>query len=241
MVKISLHIRENLQNPQKVKCWTPNEYQGCLWNVKPSSSLQWHLHPNRHFIFIQETNEFQKLYLESLVSAKRLFMMARAPTPAEKPFCLVLIHTFLGYPLAVSDSCFCRMARETLLDAVSSLMEIISPESLLPSVSLSYCPSASLATLWRRRRAPGVMALRRLRRVLDLWHFGQHLHSNFFNTQFKICLITIEMTLKREYMQHTPININMKFPNLYNPWCWYTAFWLLTKSPKPMVLKVTKQ
>lgn len=60
MVKISLHIRENLQNPQKVKCWTPNEYQGCLWNVKPSSSLQWHLHPNRHFIFIQETNGIPK-------------------------------------------------------------------------------------------------------------------------------------------------------------------------------------
>ncbi|XP_039234633.1 uncharacterized protein LOC113983650 [Pipra filicauda] len=56
------------------------------------------------------------------------------------------------------------MARETLLDAVSSLMEIISPESLLPSVSLSYCPSVSTEMLCRRRRAPGVMALRRLRR-----------------------------------------------------------------------------
>lgn len=47
------------------------------------------------FLFKKQKG-FQKLYLESLVSAKRLFMMARAPTPAEKPFCLVLIQTFLG-------------------------------------------------------------------------------------------------------------------------------------------------
>lgn len=47
------------------------------------------------FLF-KKQKEFQKLYLESLVSAKRLFMMARAPTPAENPFCLVLMQTFLG-------------------------------------------------------------------------------------------------------------------------------------------------
>ncbi len=80
------------------------------------------------------------LYLESLVSANRLFMMPKAPTPPEKPFCRELPHTVLGYPFADSDSCFCMMASEILLDPVKSRMEIISPESLRPSVSLSARP-----------------------------------------------------------------------------------------------------
>ena len=36
------------------------------------------------------------VYLEALVSARRLFMMPSAPTPPEKPFWRVLTHTLRG-------------------------------------------------------------------------------------------------------------------------------------------------
>ncbi len=140
------------------------------------------------------------LYLESLVSANRLFMMPKAPTPPEKPFCRELPHTVLGYPFADSDSCFCMMASEILLDPVKSRMEIISPESLRPSVSLSQGPSESgvRAKRPRLRREPGLMALRRPKKALALLQRWQHMQLIFPSIQLRTCLMTIEMTLKSE-------------------------------------------
>lgn len=83
------------------------------------------------------------VYLELLVSASLLFMIPRAPTPPEKPLWRELPQTVLGYPLADSESCFCMMARDTLFEAARSFMEIISPDNLRPSLSLSQGPSES--------------------------------------------------------------------------------------------------
>lgn len=52
-------------------------------------------------------------YLSTLVSANLLFMMPRAPTPPENPFCLELELDWRGFPMAISESCFCMMARLT--------------------------------------------------------------------------------------------------------------------------------
>lgn len=137
------------------------------------------------------------LYLESLVSANLLFIMPSAPTPPEKPFCR---DTVLGYPLAESESCFCMMAREILLDPVRSRIEIISPESLRPSVSLSHGPSESGGRPKRPRRSrePGLMALRRPRKAFALLQCWQHRQLIFPNIQLRTCLMTMEMTLNRE-------------------------------------------
>ncbi|KAG9347253.1 hypothetical protein JZ751_004820 [Albula glossodonta] len=53
----------------------------------------------------------QRPHLSTLVSASLLFMIASAPTPPEKPFWRVLEPDGRGCPLAVSDSCFCMIAR----------------------------------------------------------------------------------------------------------------------------------
>lgn len=52
-------------------------------------------------------------YLSTLVSASRLFIMPRAPTPPENPFWWELELGWRGCPMAISDSCFCIMARFT--------------------------------------------------------------------------------------------------------------------------------
>lgn len=52
-------------------------------------------------------------YLSTLVSARRLFMMPRAPTPPENPFWRELEPDWRGCPMAISESCFCIIARFT--------------------------------------------------------------------------------------------------------------------------------
>lgn len=52
-------------------------------------------------------------YLSTLVSARRLFMMPRAPTPPENPFWRELELDWRGCPMAISESCFCMIARFT--------------------------------------------------------------------------------------------------------------------------------
>lgn len=52
-------------------------------------------------------------YLSTLVSASRLFMMPRAPTPPENPFWRELELDWRGCPMAISESCFCIIARFT--------------------------------------------------------------------------------------------------------------------------------
>lgn len=52
-------------------------------------------------------------YLSTLVSARRLFMMPRAPTPPENPFWREVEPDWRGCPMAISESCFCMMARFT--------------------------------------------------------------------------------------------------------------------------------
>lgn len=52
-------------------------------------------------------------YLSTLVSARRLFMMPRAPTPPENPFWRELELDWRGCPMAISESCFCIIARFT--------------------------------------------------------------------------------------------------------------------------------
>ncbi|TNN50389.1 hypothetical protein EYF80_039424 [Liparis tanakae] len=110
---------------------------------------------------------------------------------------LLTNRTVLGYPLADSDSCFCMMASATLLEAAKSFIEIISPDSLRPSVSLSQGPSESGGRLLRPL-APGRMALRLPRRTLALLQRWQNKQLIFSRIQLSTCLMTIEMTLKRE-------------------------------------------
>ncbi len=137
------------------------------------------------------------IYLSTLVSASLLFIMPRAPTPPENPLCLFVDPHGLGWPLAVSESCFCMIAKLTLLAARKSLMEIISPDILRPSVSLSFNASVSMDMLRTRVRTwAGMTAFLRGRRDLP----GQWRHGiwSFFRSQLSTCLITIEMTLNSE-------------------------------------------
>lgn len=140
---------------------------------------------------------FLVVYLSTLVSANLLFMIPRAPTPPENSSCRLMEPGGRGYPLAVSESCFCMMAKLTLLAARKSLMEIISPDILRPSVSLSLTASVSME-MFRTlvRKWPGIIAFRPGRRFLP----GQCRHgiSSFFRSQLRTCLMTIDMTLKSE-------------------------------------------
>ncbi|KAL0601749.1 hypothetical protein AAY473_027942 [Plecturocebus cupreus] len=136
-------------------------------------------------------------YLSPLVSANLLFIIAKAPTPPENSLSRASVLVWWGQPLAISDSCFCRMASEALLAASKSFMEIISPESRRPSVSLSATPSASMEMLQRFRTLPGITTFLRDRKS-PLRHGGQHPLSIFLRIQFKDCLIRIEITLNKE-------------------------------------------
>lgn len=161
---------------------------GLLYLEKLSCKLQYYSWSIRYF------------YLESLVSASLLFMMPKAPTPPEKPLCRELPQTVLGYPFADSESCFCMMASDILFEQAKSRMEIISPESLLPSRSLSQGPSESYGCpKWPcLRRGPGRMALRRPKKALALLQRWQHRQLILLSIQLSTCLITMEITLKSE-------------------------------------------
>lgn len=65
------------------------------------------------FVSFWKISFWRFLYLSTLVSANRLFMMPRAPTPPEKPFWRELELDWRGCPMAISDSCFCIIARLT--------------------------------------------------------------------------------------------------------------------------------
>lgn len=118
----------------------------------------------------------------------------------------------------VSQSCFCIIASEILFAFKKSRMEIISSEFLRPSESLSgstvtLCALVEPLDLECRWRWPGVIAFLR---PVDF--FGRRLHRQFifWISQFKNCLITMDVTLNRLYIQQHPITMKIKFPIRYN-------------------------
>lgn len=77
-----------------------------------SVSLSSHISSSQPFVsFKKDSRCFP--YLSTLVSASRLFMMPRAPTPPENPFWRELEQDWRGCPMAISESCFCIIARFT--------------------------------------------------------------------------------------------------------------------------------
>ena len=87
-------------------------------------------------------------------------------------------------------------------------------------------------------RCPGVIAFRR---PVDFFGRRRQRQFIFWINQFKNCFITIDVTLNRLYIQQQPMTIKIKFPIRYNCTLSYSAFWLTTRSPNPIVANVTKQ
>lgn len=90
----------------------------------------------------------------------------------------------------------------TLLAARKSLIEIISPDILRPlSVSLSLTASVSMEGSLRARRWPGATTFRRgclCGRWPLLGKQQRQGASSLLSSQLRTCLMTMEMTLKRE-------------------------------------------